>query len=122
MAKNKHAGSSIDDFMRDEGFEVVRGSGNVFRDLGMENADREQLRARLAGEIIKALDADKLTVRVAEALTGIAAADFSRIRNVRLDRFTIDRLMMILDRLGRDVDVTLSVTPRDPVAQGRAVA
>lgn len=108
--------------MNDEPIEIVRGTDNIFRDFGMEHPDRRLLQARLAGEIIKALDADKLTVRAAEALTGIAAADFSRIRNVRLDRFTIDRLMMILDRLGRDVDVTLSVTPRDPVARGRAVA
>ncbi|MDP1736871.1 MAG: XRE family transcriptional regulator [Caulobacter sp.] len=108
--------------MSDEPLEVVRGSGNIFRDFGVEDADRQQLRALLAAAIIKALDADKLTVRAAEALTGIAAADFSRIRNVRLDRFTIDRLMMILDRLGRDINVTLSVTPRDPVARSRAVA
>jgi predicted XRE-type DNA-binding protein len=122
MARSKQARSSIDPFMGDEGVEVVRGSGNIFRDFDVENADLEQLRAVLAGEIIKALDADKLTVRAAEALTGIAAADFSRIRNVRLDRFTIDRLMMILDRLGRDINVTLLVTPRGSVARGRAVA
>lgn len=108
--------------MNDESIEVVWGSGNVFRDFGMENADREQLRALLASAIIKALDADKLTVRAAEALTGIAAADFSRIRNVRLDRFTIDRLMMILDRLGMDVNVTLSVTARARLASSRSVA
>jgi hypothetical protein len=35
---------------------VVRGSGNVFRDLGHENADAEQFKAILAAEIIKALD------------------------------------------------------------------
>lgn len=108
--------------MNDEPIEIVRGTDNIFRDFGMEHPDRRLLQARLAGEIIKALDADKLTVRAAEALTGIAAADFSRIRNVRLDRFTIDRLMMILDRLGRDINVTLSVTPRAPIALNRSVA
>ena len=108
--------------MNDEPIEIVRGTDNIFRDFGMEYPDRRLLQARLAGEIIKALDADKLTVRAAEALTGIAAADFSRIRNVRLDRFTIDRLMMILDRLGRDINVTLSVTPRKGIARRQAVA
>jgi hypothetical protein len=43
--------------------ELVRGSGNVFRDLGRENADLEQLKALLAAEIIKALDRDALTIR-----------------------------------------------------------
>ena len=39
--------------MKSEELEVVRGSGNVFRDLGYENADVEQLKAVLAAEIIQ---------------------------------------------------------------------
>jgi len=39
--------------MNTEKLDVVRGSGNVFRDLGRENADLEQLKALLAAEIIK---------------------------------------------------------------------
>jgi predicted XRE-type DNA-binding protein len=92
--------------------DIVRGSGNLFRDLGHPDADREQLRALLAAEIIGVLDDRKLTVRAAEALTGIAAADFSRIRRAKLDRFTIDRLMSVLARLGQDVEVTVRVQPR----------
>ena len=49
----------------------------------------------LAAEIIKALDRDGLSVRSAQGRTGIAAADFSRIRNADLGRFTVDRLMSI---------------------------
>ena len=74
--------------MKSEKLEVVRGSGNVFRDLGHKNADAEQFKAILAAEIIKALDRDSLTVRAAHDRTGIAAADFSRIRNADLGRFT----------------------------------
>ena len=62
--------------MKDK-LEVVRGSGNVFRDLGHENADAEQCKAILAAEIIKALDRERLTVRAAHDRTGFAAADFS---------------------------------------------
>lgn len=40
--------------MSAEKLELVRGSGNVFRDLGRENADIEQVKALLAAEIIKA--------------------------------------------------------------------
>lgn len=92
-----------------EKLEVVRGSGNVFRDFGHENADLEQLRAILAAEIIKALDREGLSVRRAQARTGIAAADFSRIRNADLGRFTVDRLVSIINRLGSRVDVTVRV-------------
>jgi predicted XRE-type DNA-binding protein len=97
--------------MNDADFDIVRRSGNVFRDLGHPDADREQLRALLAAEVIGVLDERKLTVRAAHELTGIAAADFSRIRQVKLDRFTIDRLMSILARLGQEVDVTVDVHP-----------
>jgi predicted XRE-type DNA-binding protein len=92
-----------------EKLELVRGSGNVFRDFGHENADLEQLRAILAAEIIKALDREGLSVRSAHGRTGIAAADFSRIRNADLGRFTIDRLMSIINRLGSRVEVRIRV-------------
>jgi predicted XRE-type DNA-binding protein len=92
-------------------FELVRGSGNVFRDFDMPNPDLEQLRAILAAQIIKALDRKRLTVRKAAELTGIAAADFSRIRNANIGRFTVDRLMTVLGRLDQRVDVNVKVRP-----------
>jgi predicted XRE-type DNA-binding protein len=95
----------------EEEIELVRGSGNVFRDLGHQNADAEQLRSLLAAEIIHVLNERDLSVRKAESLTGIAAADFSRIRQAKLSRFTIDRLMTILNRLNRKVEVTVTVQP-----------
>jgi hypothetical protein len=76
--------------MKSEKLELVRGSGDVFRDLSHENADVKQLKALLAAEIIKALDRDALSVRAAHARTGFAAADFSRIRNADLARFTVE--------------------------------
>src|ERR1700722_11071141 len=91
--------------MKSEKLEVVRGSGNAFRDMGHGSADVEQFKAILAAEIIKALDREHLTVRGAHARTGIAAADFSRIRNADLGRFTVDRLMSIINRLGSRVEV-----------------
>jgi predicted XRE-type DNA-binding protein len=95
--------------MKSDELDVVRGSGNVFRDAGAANADVLQLKAILAGEIVKMLDREGLTVRGAQARTGIAAADFSRIRNAELGRFTIDRLMTIIGRLGSHLEVTVKV-------------
>ena len=95
--------------MKSEKLEVVRGSGNVFRDLGHKNADAEQFKAILAAEIIKALDREGLNLRAAHGRTGIAAADFSRIRHADLGRFTVDRLMSILNRLGSRVEVRVRV-------------
>ncbi|MEO8592084.1 MAG: helix-turn-helix transcriptional regulator [Candidatus Solibacter sp.] len=94
---------------REDSIDVVRGTGNVFRDLGSKNPDAEQFKAILATEIIKVLDREHLTVRQAHDRTGIAAADFSRIRNADLDRFTVDRLMAILNKLGSRIEVKVRV-------------
>ena len=104
--------------MKNESLEVIRGSANVFRDLDHEKPDVEQFKALLAAEIVKALDRDKLSVRAAHARTGTAAADFSRIRNADLGRFTLDRLVGIINRLGSRVKVKLKVKPstRSPQA------
>jgi predicted XRE-type DNA-binding protein len=101
--------------MKREELEVVRGSGNVFRDVGRESPDVDQLKAILAAEIIRALDKGLLSVRRAHELTGFAAADFSRIRNADLGRFTVDRLMLIINRLGSRVEVKIKLRRVEPV-------
>ena len=98
--------------MSDDDFELVYGSGNVFADFGRPNAEAEQLKAILAARIIRVLNERGLTVRAAEELTGTAAADFSRIRRVKLDRFTIDRLMLVLSRLDQRVEVEVRFTQK----------
>ena len=62
-----------------------------------------------AAAIIKVLDREDLSVRDAHDRTGIAAADFSRIRHADLGRFTVDRLMSIINRLGSRVEMTVTV-------------
>jgi predicted XRE-type DNA-binding protein len=98
--------------MSDDDIETVLGSGNVFRDFGQPNADVEQLKAVLAAKIIGVLDARKMSVRRAHEVTGFAAADFSRVRQAKLARFTVDRLMSMLDRLGQQVDISVDIRPR----------
>ena len=98
--------------MTDDDMEIVRGSGNVFRDFGYADADVRQAKALLAAQIIKVLDAEELSTRQAEARTGVAHSEFVRIRNVNLGRFTIDRLVTILGRLGQEVELSFSVHPR----------
>lgn len=102
--------------MKHAKLKVVSGSGNVFRDLGQINADAEQFKAILAAEIIKVLDRDGLTVRATQERTGIAAADFSRIRHANLGRFTTDRLITVLNRLGSRVEVKVQVRPATSAA------
>ena len=106
-----------DDVMSESDFELVEGSGNVFRDLGDLDADLKQAKAILAARIIAVLDKRGLSVRKAGALTRFAAADFSRVRNADLGRFTLDRLMKMLAALDDGLRVTVRVDEKqDDVA------
>ncbi len=105
--------------MSQDDLELVTGSGNVFRDLGDLDADLKQAKAMLAARIIAVLDDRKLTVRKAGSMTGFAAADFSRVRNADLGRFTLDRLIKILGSLDDSVEVTIQFAPRPARNQER---
>jgi predicted XRE-type DNA-binding protein len=92
--------------------ELVRGSGNVYRDLGRPTADLEQARALVAANIIRVLDERKLSTRDAEKLTGISHSEYSRIRGTQLRRFTLDRLIAILGKLDAEVEVNITLRSR----------
>lgn len=95
-----------------ETLDLIHGSGNVFRDLGQSEADLRQAKAVLAAAILRALDARGLTVRQAAERTGFAAADFSRVRNARLARFTLDRLVRMLQALDPAAAISVRVETR----------
>src|ERR1700719_2818739 len=98
--------------MKKDNLELVRGSGNVYRDFGRPNAGLEQARAITAARIIRVLDERKLSARDAEKLTGVSYSEFSRIRNTRLGRFTLDRMIAILGKLDKDVEVSVTFKAR----------
>ena len=102
--------------MSDDDFELVRGSGNVYRDFGHANAGLEQARAIIAAKIIRTLDDRKLSTRDAAKVTGVAHSEFSRIRNTRLRRFTLDRMISILGKLDEEVEVNVTFKSRPATA------
>jgi len=77
----------------------------------------DAIKSELAAQIVGLLNRRDLTVRSAGALTATAAADLSRIRQGKLDRFTVDRLIAILTRLDQSLEVSLHVNHRP--ARGR---
>jgi predicted XRE-type DNA-binding protein len=101
--------------MTNDHLELVRGSGNVYRDFERQNAGLEQARAIIAAKIINILDERKLSTRDAEKQTGISHAEFSRIRNAQLRRFTLDRMITILGKLDEDVEVSVTFRPRQQI-------
>src|SRR4051812_18627960 len=102
--------------MKKADLELVRGSGNVYRDFGRPNAGLEQARAITAAKIIRILDERKLSTRDAEKLTGVSYTEFSRIRNTQLGRFTLDRMIGILGKLDKNIEVSVTFRARKPRA------
>jgi predicted XRE-type DNA-binding protein len=105
----------------DDGFELVHGSGNVFRDFGLADADVHQTKAILAARIIGVLDDEELSVGDAEERTGVPRAVFSRIRNVKVRGITVERLIGILNKLGWKVDVRVEVSPAKAEVDGQVM-
>jgi predicted XRE-type DNA-binding protein len=106
--------------MKKSAAEIVRGSGNIYRDFDLPDADVRQLKAILAAAIIKTLEARGLSVRKAQRLTGIDAGDFSRVRNADFRRISVERLMTMINRLGSRVEVRVTVRRGETTAEGVA--
>lgn len=105
-----------------EEIEIVRGSGNIYRDFDLPDADVRQTKVLLASKIAKVLDERELSSRQAEGLTGIDHSEFVRLRKPDLKRFTIDRLITILNKLDQKVDVSFTITARHTNAAARVHA
>lgn len=95
-----------------ENIEIVRGSGNIYKDFNRPDADVRQTKVLLASEIARVLEKRDLSSRQAEEVTGIDHSEFVRIRKPDLKRFTIDRLITILNKLDQKVDASFTVTAR----------
>lgn len=95
-------------------FELIHGSGNIYRDFGDVDAAVRQAKAILAAEILKVLDKEHLSTRQAEARSGVNHSEFVRIRRANLGRFTMDRLVSILGRLNQEVELSIHTRPRQP--------
>ncbi len=95
--------------MKKEQLELLHGSGNIYRDCDVPDADVRQLKAILAAEVIKTLDRKGLSVRKAQSLAGIDAGDFSRVRNADFRRISVERLMTMINGLGSRVEVAVTL-------------
>jgi predicted XRE-type DNA-binding protein len=92
---------------------VKRGSGNVFRDLGFPNPEREQLKAQLTLRIYRLIESRGLTQAAAGKILGIQQPHVSVLMRGQSGAFSVERLMGFLMALGQDVEITLRPTLRE---------
>ncbi|OGL63678.1 MAG: hypothetical protein A3J27_10970 [Candidatus Tectomicrobia bacterium RIFCSPLOWO2_12_FULL_69_37] len=84
-----------------------KSSDNIFKDLGREDAEEAQLRARLLSEILDAIERMGLGQKEMAALLGIKQPEASCLMRGKLSRFSKDRLMSFLVRLGNDIEIVI---------------
>lgn len=84
---------------------IVRGTDNVFADLGFPDAAERQTKLRLALAINREIESRKLKQAEAARLLGINQPKVSALAHYRLDGFSVERLMTFLTALDCDVEI-----------------
>lgn len=88
--------------------DVEAGTGNVFADLGYADARERSLKVELAVEVNRILSERGLPQERVAKLLGMRQPHVSDLVRYRLNRFSVERLMDFLTRLGRDVEIRIA--------------
>ena len=102
--------------------DYIEGSGNVFADLGLPNADERLAKADLAIKITEILRRRRLTQVQAAVVLGVDQPKVSALIRGRLSGFSIERLLRFLLLLGADVSITIHPHRRSLVRQDKIQA
>jgi predicted XRE-type DNA-binding protein len=98
---------------------VEVGSGNVFADLGLPNAEELGTKLRLCVAVNRILNARKLTQVQAARVLGVTQPKVSALRGYKLEGFSVERLMHFLTAL--EQDVVIEIRPHKKAMGGARV-
>jgi predicted XRE-type DNA-binding protein len=83
------------------------GSGNVFADIGLRNAEEHLIKAQLVYKIDGLMKARRLKQVDAAKLFGIKQPDVSKMLRGEFRQFSVERLLRFLVALGQDVEIVV---------------
>ena len=98
---------------------VTVGSGNVFEDIGFENADEMLYKSKLVTAIAKTIERIGMTQSEAAQVTGVDQPTLSKLLRGRTTKFSSDRLCRMLASLGQDVEIYVKPHQGKAGEQGR---
>ncbi len=101
---------------------VERGSGNVFADLDLPDADTHLLKAELVGRIDAIVRRRTITQTEAARLLGLSQPDVSRLLRGDFREYSLERLLRLLTALGRDIDIVIRQPRSDTAGRLRIAA
>ena len=102
--------------------DFVVGSGNVYADLGFDDAEERLARSQLAMFAVDRIKQRRLTQVEAARVLGIDQPKVSRLLNGKLTGFSCEQLMRYLNALDFDVEITVTPRPKDRPAEVRVRA
>lgn len=102
--------------------EFERSSGNIFADLGLENAEELYMRGLIGCHVVKLLTEKQMKQQELAALLQVKQAEISHLMNGHFDRFTTDKLLDFLRRLEHKVTIQISPHKQDEPYQEVAFA
>ena len=91
---------------------ITRGTRNVFADLGYTDAEERQTKLQLAYALNEVIARQRLTQAMAASKLGINQPKVSTLANYNLGGFSVERLMVFLTALDRDVEIVIRKKPR----------
>ena len=94
--------------MNKKQIEFEDSSGNVFADLGLDDADELVARSQIGFHVYQLIKAKNLKQKEIGQLLGIAQPDVSHLMNGHFSRFTADKLMDFVRRLDHKMLITIS--------------
>jgi len=100
---------------------ITEGSGNVFADLGLPNAEQELLKAQLTLQIYRIIKQRGLTQTQAANALGIKQLQVSLLMRNRAGTFSVGRLIDFLTALGQVVEISVRPTRKEHGATSVAV-
>ena len=89
------------------GVDVISGSGNVFADLGLPNAEKLKIKSDLVIEIRRAMRSLGLTQEQAAKRMGISQPKVSDMMRGNFNNLAERKLMDCLTRLGYDIEISI---------------
>ncbi len=87
--------------------EAREGSGNVFADLGLPNAEQRLLKANIVTELHRLIRERGLTQVKAAKLVGVSQPDLSHLLRGDFDDYSAERLMKMLTVFEQDIETIM---------------
>jgi predicted XRE-type DNA-binding protein len=85
----------------------TKGSGNIFADLGLPNAEEHQLKTALVFQLKRLMAERELTQTEAAKLVEMKQPDLSKLLRGHLKLASVEKLMRMLTAFEQDVEIRL---------------